>query len=303
MNLFFKKGIQDIPMTQEIGKQYLPWIIGLLVLLLLLVFTCASSIGGTLLRWHGGFNNKLTIEVPFADATVTGAEKTASPVIQQILSFAQTIPGVLRVEVVENERLIALLRPWVGQSEVLQDLEMPTLIDLEIDPGATLDFEGLKQHLRGISQGVRVEAYTRWHQMLAVMGQAIKTLSYAIVGFILGAIFIVISLMTKSSLAAYQENIDILRLIGAKNSYITWQFQVQAFKACFQGGLIGIMFALPILYFLSWLARYLGIPEIFKDMPSTEVLVGVLALPLAISILSMIVSRVTVLRTLVRLDR
>ncbi|NBT86001.1 MAG: hypothetical protein EBT45_05840, partial [Alphaproteobacteria bacterium] len=61
MALFFKKGIQDIPMTQEAGRQYLPWIIGLLILLLLLVFSCASSVGGTLLRWYGGLNNKITI--------------------------------------------------------------------------------------------------------------------------------------------------------------------------------------------------------------------------------------------------
>jgi cell division transport system permease protein len=315
MAQFFKKGIQDIPMTEEAGRQYLPWIIGLLILLLLLVFACASSVGGTLLRWHGGLNNKVTIEIPFSETSFpdiskqeasekisTDAARSSAPV-QQVLSFVRNIPGVLRAEVVEGEHLLSLLQPWVGQTDLLKDLQMPVLIDLDIDPNVAIDYESIKQYLKNISGGIRFEAHTRWQQMLTVLGQAIKTLSYAIVGFILGTIFIVISLITKSSLAAHRENIDVLRLMGAKNSYVASQFQSQAFKACFRGGVIGILFALPILYFLSWLAQYLGIPEIFKDMPSSEVVGAIFILPFIVSIFSMIVSRFTVLRTLTRMDR
>lgn len=315
MALFFKKGIQDIPMTEEAGRQYLPWIIGLLILLLLLVFACASSVGGTLLRWHGGLNNKITIEIPFSETSFSGAPKPEtlekiptemaqlSAPVQQVLSYVRNIPGVLRAEVVEGEYLLSLLQPWVGQTDLLKDLQMPVLIDLDIDPNVVIDYENIKQYLKSISGGIRFEAHTRWQQMLTVMGQAIKTLSYAIVGFILGTIFIVISLITKSSLAAHRESIDVLRLMGAKNSYVASRFQSQAFKACFQGGLIGILFALPILYFLSWLAQYLGIPEIFKDMPSSEVVGAIFVLPFIVSIFSMLVSRFTVLRTLTRMDR
>jgi cell division transport system permease protein len=324
MALFFKKGIQDIPMTQEAGRQYLPWIIGLLILLLLLVFSCASSVGGTLLRWYGGLNNKITIEIPFSETSFSGMPKTRAPAnsenpvasekiptemgkfsapVQQVLSFVRNIPGVLRAEVVEAEHLLSLLQPWIGQTDLLKDLQMPILIDLDIDPNVVIDYENIKQYLKSISGGIRFEAHTRWQHMLTVLGQAIKTLSYVIVGFILGTIFIVISLITKSSLAAHKENIDVLRLMGAKNSYVASQFQAQAFKACFQGGLIGIFFALPILYFLSWLAQYLGIPEIFKDMPSPEVVGAIFVLPFIVSLFSTLVSRFTVLRTLARMDR
>lgn len=315
MALLFKKGIQDIPMAQDVGRQYLPWIIGLLILLLLLVFACGSSVGGTLLRWHGGLNNKFTIEIPFSETSFAIAQKSEhidktpaemmrlSAPVQQVLNFVRNIPGVLSAEVVESEHLFSLLQPWIGQTDLLKDLQMPILIDLSIDPNAAIDYENMRQSLKSISGGIRLEAHARWQQMLTVMGQAIKTLSYAIVGFILGAIFIVISLITKSSLSAHKESIDILRLMGAKNSYVASQFQFQVFRACFQGGIIGIFFALPILYFLSWLAQYLGIPEIFKDMPSSEVVVSVFILPFIVSVFSMLVSRLTVLRTLTRMDR
>lgn len=315
MALFFKKGIQDIQMTQEAGRQYLPWIIGLLILLLLLVFSCASSIGGTLLRWQGGLNNKITIEIPFSETSFSSGQKQEpagrvptemarlSTPVQQVLSFVRNVPGILRAEVVDGEHLLALLQPWVGQTELLKDLQMPVLIDLDVDPNVTIDYENIKQYLKSISGGIRFEAHTRWQRMLTVLGQAIKTLSYAIVGFILGTIFIVISLITKSSLATHKENIDILRLMGARNAYLASQFQSQAFKACFQGGLIGILFALPILYFLSWLAQYLGLPEIFKDLPSPEVVTAIFILPFMVSIFSMLISRFTVLRTLKRMDR
>ncbi|NBT86076.1 MAG: FtsX-like permease family protein, partial [Alphaproteobacteria bacterium] len=242
-------------------------------------------------------------ENPVASEKIPTEMGKFSAPVQQVLSFVRNIPGVLRAEVVEAEHLLSLLQPWIGQTDLLKDLQMPILIDLDIDPNVVIDYENIKQYLKSISGGIRFEAHTRWQHMLTVLGQAIKTLSYVIVGFILGTIFIVISLITKSSLAAHKENIDVLRLMGAKNSYVASQFQAQAFKACFQGGLIGIFFALPILYFLSWLAQYLGIPEIFKDMPSPEVVGAIFVLPFIVSLFSTLVSRFTVLRTLARMDR
>ena len=294
------KHIQEIPAAQESGKQYLPWIIGLLVLLLLLVLACATSIGGTLLRWHGSAdNNKMTIEIPTIEAGTT----TASPAVQQVMGILQSIPGIQRAEIVDGDRLLSLLKPWVGQIDLLRDLQLPALIDIDLDPSIPLDMTILTQQLREISAGIRVEPHARWHQMFVSLGQAIKSLSYVIIGFIICSIFVVISLITKSSLSTNRETIDVLRLMGAKNTYVAKQFQIQAFKTCFQGGIIGVFFALPIIYFLSWFSGYLGIPEIFKNMITPEIMVTFVCLPFIVSILSMIVSRLTVLRTLARMDR
>jgi cell division transport system permease protein len=294
------KSIQEIPITQESGKQYLPWIIGLLVLLLLLVLACATSIGGTLLRWHGGVdNNKMTIEIPI----VEGGVASVSPTVQQVMGILQTIPGIVRSEIVDEDRLLSLLKPWVGQIDLLRDLQLPALIDIDLDPSVPLDIGAITQQLREVSAGIRIEPHARWHHMLVSLGQAIKSLSYVIIGLIICSIFVVISLITKSSLSTYREIIDILRLMGAKNTYVARQFQIQAFKTCFQGGIIGVVFALPIIYFLSWFAQYLGIPEIFKNMITPGIMVTFVCLPFIISILSMIVSRLTVLRMLARMDR
>ncbi len=294
------KNIQEIPTNQESGRQYLPWIIGLLVLLLLLVLACATSIGGTLIRFHSGTNNdKMTVEIPI----IEGGSASTSPTIQQVMSILQTIPGIQRAEIVDGDRLLSLLKPWVGQIDLLRDLQLPALIDIDLDPAVPLDIAAVTQQLREISAGIRIEPHARWHQMLVSLGQAIKSLSYVIIGFIICSIFVVISLITKSSLSTNREIIDVLRLMGARNSYLAKQFQIQAFKTCFQGGIIGIVFALPIIYFLSWFAGYLGIPEIFKNMITPEIVVIFVCLPFIVSVLSMVVSRLTVLRTLRRMDR
>lgn len=200
MSFFVKSASYDIPMTQEAGRLYLPWIIGLLVFLLSLV--------------------------------------------------------LVYTEAVSN-------------------------IDLDL----------LTKALPDIS-----------HESLFTFGQALKTISYVVIAMILCVILIVMTLITKSSLLAHHAIIDILQLIGANNKYIARQFQRQVFLAAFKGGIIGIVLAIPVIYFLSWLTGYLGIPEELKGGVGLHVFILLTSLPFVISFLSMIISRITVFRTLVRME-
>ncbi len=113
--------------------------------------------------------------------------------------------------------------------------------------------------------------------------------------------FVAYSLI-NSCLLAHRAIIDVLRLIGANNKYIARQFQRQAFFAAFKGGIIGIVLAIPVIYSLSWLTGYLGIPEVLKGVIGPHVFIILAFIPFVISFLSMVISRIAVFRTLVRME-
>ena len=299
MSFFVKSTSYDIPMTGEAGRLYLPWIIGLLVFLLSLVVVYTASVGGALHRWQVGLSNKLTIEVVELPVVAdTNQPTTATKVLQAL----QDMPDVISAELVDSSKLLALLKPWVGQVGLLEDMKLPSLIDVEVKQTPDMDLDVLTKTLQEISPGIRVEPHTRLQGTLFTFGQALKTISYVIMAMIVCVILIVMTLITKSSLLAHRAIIDVLRLIGANNKYIARQFQRQAFFAAFKGGIIGIVLAIPVIYSLSWLTGYLGIPEVLKGVIGPHVFVILAFIPFVISFLSMVISRIAVFRTLVRME-
>jgi cell division protein FtsX len=116
------------------------------------------------------------------------------------------------------------------------------------------------------------------------------------------AVLITISLVTRSGLVIHRDVIDTLQLMGATSTYIAHQFEIQAFRLSLKGGVIGLMAIIPFLYLLSFVAQLWQLPEVASLLPSRVVLVAVLAMPLLVALLSRMVARLAVLRTLATLD-
>jgi cell division transport system permease protein len=144
MSFFVKSTSYDIPMTQEAGRLYLPWIIGLLVFLLSLVLVYTASVGGALHRWQVGLSNKLTIEVIELPVVVGETQNNISPTTTtKVLQALQDMPDVISAELVDSSKLLGLLKPWVGQVGLLEDMKLPSLIDVEVKQTSGVNLEML----------------------------------------------------------------------------------------------------------------------------------------------------------------
>ena len=147
--------LRDIPLDQESGRRHIPVLMGLLVFLLIIVFTAAITIGSALHKWQNPGGQKVTIEIlegnTVAALTQTGASTTPisaeqaaltpnnTPIdIEKIKNTLRTIPGVSSFEILDHEKLMLLLQPWVGDTGNLTDLKMPLLIDVELDTAYVL---------------------------------------------------------------------------------------------------------------------------------------------------------------------
>ncbi len=68
----------------------------------------------------------------------------------------------------------------------------------------------------------------------------------------------VISVATRSGLAARREAILIVYQLGATDSYIARRFATRAASLAYLGGLIGGLLALPVMFLLATLAEPLA---------------------------------------------
>jgi cell division transport system permease protein len=307
------ESIEDIPISQEGSRPFLPWIMGLFTLFLVVVLACTLSMGGTFLRWNHQLTNKFTIEIPNVTVVspedqhpqqdLTQAHPNPLPtMLQSVMDVLKTYPSIVKAEVVEQDHLLNLVKPLIGNVELLGDLQLPILVDMETLSSADFPLDDLRQKLKPISDLIRVEPHARWQQTLYTFGKAIRTLSYAMMAFIVAMIFVVVGFVTRSAVSAYESQINVLRLMGAKNSYIAGHFQRHTFMHCLKGGGVGALLALPIVYSLSVFAKTLGLTDLFKDIISAELLILCAALPVCLAILSLVVSRITVVRTLAHLE-
>ena len=290
-----KYTLNDIPLEQESGRRHLPILMCLLVFLLILVLAAATSINGALNKWHNSNGHKkITIEI-------THDEKI--PVdMKHVTELLPKIPGVASFEVVSNDKMLLLLQPWVGNTDTLKDLKLPILIDVELDKNDLFNNIEAERLLKEITPNIRIESHAKWQKNLVTLTSSLRIISYSIIGFILLAILIIVTVMTRASLNIHKSTIDILRLMGARNRYISSYFQNSSFYLCLKGSMFGLVIAIPAVIFLSWFSQRFGVPKLFtlESQPWSWVLI--VFIPFIISFLAMFVSRLAVTRTLMRMD-
>lgn len=287
--------IDDIPVGQDVGSSYVCWIVGLMVFLLSLVFAGAISVSSSLSQWNIEGTGRLTIEVP-----LHGVQNPES-IIENILVTLQRMPGVARVKLVDNQEILKLLQPWVGQVNLLHDLTLPALIDVDTKLDAAINVSEMTSTLHQLSPGVRIEEHSHWQHTLQKLRFSLEIMAYLFISLIAATVMVTITLITRSSLATHASIIDVLRLVGANNGYIARKFQRRAFWLALKGGLWGAAVAIPILLLLNGLSLHLGISEALKPSLSFSLLLAILSLPFIVGGISFMAARFSVLRTLARL--
>lgn len=287
--------INDIPIEQDVSSRYVCWIVGLMVFLLSLVVGGAMSLSSSVGQWNLGSAGRLTVELP-----LHGVQDPES-LVGNIVTTLQRMPGVAHVNLVDNQEVSNLLQPWVGQVDLLQDLTLPALIDVDLKQDAGATVADIASVLHPFSPGVRIEEHSQWQQMLERLRFSLEIMAYLFISLIGATVMITITLITRSSLATHASIIDVLRLVGANNSYIAYKFQRRAFWLALKGGVWGVAVALPTVFLLNWLSLQLGVTEALKPTLSLTVVGVILCLPFIVAGISLMAARLSVLRTLARL--
>ncbi|MEQ8355388.1 MAG: FtsX-like permease family protein [Kiloniellaceae bacterium] len=291
-----KRSRQPVPLDRDASGRYLPVLVAIMVYLAALALAGALSFNKLAERWDTGLAGALTVQVP--------AESRASqdgPELNALVSALSATPGVLSVEPMELGEMTALLEPWLGDTVFAIDLPLPRLIAVTIDPGAGVDIEALRQKLQEVAPGSLLDDHQRWLARLLDLAQAIEIMAGVVVVLVVFAACIMVAFVTRMGLAAHDQAIEVLHLIGAQDSYVARQFQNHALSFGLRGGLLGLACAIPTLYLVRVLLQRIDsglLPELSLRPYEWPLLV---LLPVAAALITMVTARITVMRTLARM--
>lgn len=211
----------------------------------LAVFALALSLAAGRLaeRWSDALAGTATVRIAAAPDQI--ADQTA-----RVLSILKTTPGVGSARAIPADETQKLLAPWVGPDLPVDTLPLPQLVEVKETPEG-FDAEGLRLRLSAEAPGAVLDDHTRWRAPLVQAAGRLRLLGLTALGLIAAVTAAIITLAAQAALAANGPVIRVLRLIGAKDSYIARafvrRFTLRALTGAAAGTLLGTaaILALP----------------------------------------------------------
>jgi cell division transport system permease protein len=290
----------EIPLNRDSSVRFLPWIIALMVYLAGLALAGTLVLNGALSRWDRSLAGTLTVQLPPAE------EGKGDGGLKQAVDLLRQTPGVISAEPLSREATARLIEPWLGTALTPDELALPRLVDLRIDPGAPPDLAQIRTRLAAAAPGAMLDDHRLWLDRLAGLVLSIEATALTIVLLIGVAAVLTVVFTTRAGLAVHHAVIEVLHLIGAKDGYIAHQFERQARGLGLRGGLVGLALTAATLIAIGHASAALSIfGDRVRLLPSLALAPWhwlVLALlPLAAAAIAMLTARMTVLRALRRM--
>ncbi|WP_110814175.1 cell division protein FtsX [Pseudoroseicyclus aestuarii] len=201
----------------------------------LAVFALALSLATGRLadRWADELANTATLRISAPAEQMAAQTRTALEVLGQT-------PGIASARPLEDAEEAALLEPWFGPGLPLDALPIPRLIEIT-ETGEGYDAAGLRARLQAEVPGAMLDDHTRWREPLVAAAGRVRLLGWTALLLIAGSMAAMITLAAQSALAANAQVIRVLRLIGARDTYIARAFVRRFTLRTLMGAAIGMV--------------------------------------------------------------
>lgn len=183
--------------------------------------------------WTNHLTGEATIIVrPKANQTPDGAAARAAETLAGV-------PGVIEAQALEKEKAEALIRPWLGDAADLEDLPIPRLVSVILDPDAPADGPTLDRALKAQGLDAVVDDHSVWMEDIERAAGTARAIGGTIFGLIAAAAGGVVAFATRAGLAARRDVVEVLHLSGAEAGFIAGLFQARFARMAATAGLFG----------------------------------------------------------------
>ncbi|KAF0223225.1 MAG: cell division transport system permease [Rhodospirillaceae bacterium] len=289
----------DLPLKGDATSRFLPWLVALMVYLSAVSLAGVFVLNGLVHSWDHDVSGTLTVQVQPVPGEA--GEALTDERVRQAVELMRRTPGVLAARALDKKQILALLEPWLGNTDVVKDLPLPRLIDVIIDPDANLELLELADRLARSVPGATLDDHRIWLSRLINLSRTTEWVAIAILVLIGCVTSATVIYATRTSMAVHRSVIEVLHLIGAHDDYIARQFADRSFALGFSGGVIGLALAVPSLTAIGWAARRIEggfLPSL--SLPITG-WVMIAMLPVIAAVLAMLTARLAVHGTLARM--
>ncbi len=290
---------QELPLKNENTSLFLQVIISIAVFIFALTLSGVLSVNSVVNNWNKSILGSLTVQIiPVNDSNKEKARAETLAYEEKAVDFLKSVNGITKVTPLSDNQLNDLLRPWLGDGINIGELPAPRIIDVRIDPDAEIDFIQLAQDLANASPQASLDSHKLWLNKLIAFADGLNLIATTILVLISAITSGAIFYTTQMSLGLHHNIIEILHIIGAKDTYIAQQYAKRMAFLGFIGGVIGLLFAIPAIFFIGNLALSVEGGIISEAGMNISDWITVMALPLFSMLISMLTAYYTVKKTL-----
>jgi cell division transport system permease protein len=285
----------DLPLNQSSVGRFLPWTIGGLVYLAVIALAMAA-LADSALRVYDQRAKLVSVTLPSV-----GDAGPAPEQVKAALELLHRTRGVASATPVPPDELKKLIEPWLGGAKEAGDLPLPRLIDVALDPQAQPDLPALQSQLQQIVAGatINVEAAPRDRAERAAAFFRVWASAAGILTLL--CVLLAVGAITHLSLRAQSTVIELLRSMGAPDSYLARQFERYALLSSLRGGLVGFALAVLTILGLLYSSRRMELAgSIQLDLRPLDWLL-LACVPVVCALLITAIARMTALRGLAQM--
>jgi cell division transport system permease protein len=289
----------DLPLAGSSGNGFLRLLIGLMSVLGMLALCASFALSAMTKRWSDGLENKISVEIPASDS---GGEVILPGIVRSMTDEAAKMlmghPDVQEAKIMEESEIRELLSPWLGDDMVMDSIPIPGLISVTFEKGAVPDLKDLEIQIRDVAPRARIDTHESWLSDVMRFTGALQFAAILLTLIIGATTLVAVAGGVRSKLSENKDELELLHLMGASDSYIARQLQRHTLILSLQGGAAGVAAGGILLLVISLVAGEIGVnlvPDFRLDGPQKLML---LLMPVPIAVLAMLTARFTVLRVL-----
>jgi hypothetical protein len=172
-------------------------------------FLACLALGGVLTlsqlaaQWTQGLSGSATVQL------LPSTQISPDDQIKETLSVVTRWPGVLSARAIEQSEARALLEPWLGAGNVIDDLPMPRLVEVTLRPGQPIELEGLSRKLSDTVPGAQLDDHGRWNAELASFAASSAAIGWSVLLLIAIATLAIIIFATQAGLRTHREIVEV----------------------------------------------------------------------------------------------
>ncbi|HLI66667.1 MAG TPA: FtsX-like permease family protein [Caulobacteraceae bacterium] len=187
--------------------------------------------------WSAELRNSATVIVR------PGAEESADAAAARAAEALAAVRGVGEVDALDRGKAEALLEPWLGKNGLPDDLTIPRLVAVDLDPHHPATAAELDRALKAANVDATVDDHTLWLKDILRAGLMAQAAAIGVAALIAAAAGAVIVFATRAGLKAREELVGVLHLCGAEDRYIAALFQARFARLAASAGAIGAVSA------------------------------------------------------------
>ncbi len=242
---------RQLPLGPDQSGRFLPWVFAFLVYVAGLGGVGLMVLDDALRASEHALATTLTLQVP---ADVSNAR------LETVLALLRQTPGIQSVYLLEPAETARLLEPWLGPSVPLDELPVPRLIDLRIDPKGGTDLAALRQQLAAVVPDARLDDHLPWPQGMHAAARRIEGILAASVAVALLLVAASAVFAVRTALMAHRSVIELLHVLGAADADIARGLAIRSLRLGLLGGVIGAVAALITILALSGAGSIVQLP-------------------------------------------